>query len=129
MFACLLCNLSPTSKTWVSRTFACTLSRYPALGFWFTLFRCVVCAGTIRCSNLCTEIIEYTSPEEIAVCNLASVALPMFVTKEKQFDHKRLYDVAYVMTKNLNRVIDINYVSENNTADGMQTVWLFVSSC
>lgn len=66
-------------------------------------------SAQIRCSNLCTEIIEYTSPDEIAVCNLASVALPMFVTKEKQFDHKRLYDVAYVMTKNLNRVIDINY--------------------
>jgi len=65
--------------------------------------------GTIRCSNLCTEIIEYTSKEEIAVCNLASVALPMFVTPQKTFDYQRLFDVVYVMTKNLNKVIDINY--------------------
>jgi len=72
------------------------------------------CTGTIRCSNLCTEIIEYTSKDEIAVCNLASVALPMFVKKTaagSEFDHQRLYEVVYVMAKNLNRVIDINYVS------------------
>jgi len=64
--------------------------------------------GTICCSNLCTEIIEYTSAKEIAVCNLASVALPMFV-KNREFDHQHLYEVVYVMTKNLNRVIDVNH--------------------
>jgi len=65
--------------------------------------------GTIKCSNLCTEIVEYTSPKEAAVCNLASVSLPMFVTPQREFDFKRLYEVVYVMTKNLNKVIDINY--------------------
>jgi len=65
--------------------------------------------GTIKSSNLCTEIMEYTSPDEVAVCNLASIALPKFVTEEGQFDHQRLYDITYVVTKNLNRVIDINY--------------------
>lgn len=64
--------------------------------------------GTIRSSNLCTEIIEYTSKDEVAVCNLASVALPKFV-KDKTFDHQRLYDIVRVMTRNLNKVIDINY--------------------
>jgi ribonucleoside-diphosphate reductase alpha subunit len=64
--------------------------------------------GTIRSSNLCTEIIEYTSPEEVAVCNLASIALPRFV-KDGQFDHQQLYDVTYQVTKNLNAVIDQNY--------------------
>ncbi len=64
--------------------------------------------GTIKSSNLCTEIMEYTSPDEIAVCNLASIALPRFVTNGK-FDHKRLFDITYVITKNLNKVIDINY--------------------
>jgi ribonucleoside-diphosphate reductase alpha subunit len=65
--------------------------------------------GTIRCSNLCTEIVEYTSPSEIAVCNLASIALNMFVTSDRTFDHKQLFDIAVVVTKNLNRVIDLNY--------------------
>ncbi|MEM7173721.1 MAG: ribonucleoside-diphosphate reductase subunit alpha [Bacteroidota bacterium] len=66
--------------------------------------------GTIKSSNLCTEIIEYTSPEEIAVCNLASISLPKFVIeKEKKFDHQKLYDITYTVTKNLNKVIDINY--------------------
>lgn len=69
--------------------------------------------GTIKCSNLCTEIIEYTSPDEIAVCNLASVALPMFVKTNTggapEFDFQKLYKVTYVMAKNLNRVIDVNY--------------------
>ncbi len=65
--------------------------------------------GTIRSSNLCTEIIEYTSPEEVAVCNLASIALPKYVTEDGKFDHQRLYDVTYVITKNLNKVIDVNY--------------------
>lgn len=64
--------------------------------------------GTITCSNLCTEIIEYTSPEETAVCNLASVALPKFVINET-FDHKKLFQIIYVMTKNLNKVIDNNF--------------------
>ena len=65
--------------------------------------------GTIKSSNLCTEIIEYTSPDEVAVCNLASIALPKFVTEDGTFDHKTLYDITYVITKNLNKVIDINY--------------------
>ena len=64
--------------------------------------------GTIHCSNLCTEIIEYTSPDEIAVCNLASVSLPMFVT-QKVFDHEKLFETIVVMTKNLNKIIDINH--------------------
>lgn len=64
--------------------------------------------GTIKSSNLCTEIIEYTSPDEVAVCNLASVALPRFV-QEGKFDFKKLYEVVYQMTRNLNRIIDYNY--------------------
>ncbi len=64
--------------------------------------------GTIRSSNLCTEILEYTSADEVAVCNLASIALPMFI-KDKAFDHKALFDVTVRVTKNLNRVIDRNY--------------------
>jgi ribonucleoside-diphosphate reductase alpha chain len=64
--------------------------------------------GTIRSSNLCTEILEYTSADEIAVCNLASIALPMFV-KDGEFDHQSLFDVTVRVTKNLNRVIDRNY--------------------
>ncbi len=64
--------------------------------------------GTIRSSNLCTEIMEYTSPDEIAVCNLASIALPMFI-KNGAFDHKELFKVTKRVTKNLNRVIDRNY--------------------
>jgi ribonucleoside-diphosphate reductase alpha chain len=64
--------------------------------------------GTIRSSNLCTEIIEYTSPDEVAVCNLASIALSRFVTDGK-FDHDRLFEITKVVTRNLNKVIDINY--------------------
>ena len=64
--------------------------------------------GTIRSSNLCTEILEYTSKDEIAVCNLASIALPMFV-EDGEFNHKKLYDVTVRVTKNLNKVIDRNY--------------------
>jgi len=64
--------------------------------------------GTIRSSNLCTEIMEYTSPDEVAVCNLASIALPMFV-KNGEFDHKELFKVTKRVTKNLNKVIDRNY--------------------
>jgi len=64
--------------------------------------------GTIKSSNLCTEIIEYTSPDEIAVCNLASIALPRFV-EDGKFDHQRLFNITYVITKNLNKIIDRNY--------------------
>ena len=64
--------------------------------------------GTIKSSNLCTEIIEYTAEDEIAVCNLASLALPRFV-KEGDFDHEKLYEVTYQATVNLNRIIDQNY--------------------
>ncbi len=64
--------------------------------------------GTIRSSNLCTEILEYTSPDEVAVCNLASIALPMFI-KNGVFDHKELFRITKRVTKNLNRVIDRNY--------------------
>jgi len=64
--------------------------------------------GTIRSSNLCTEILEYTSPDEVAVCNLASISLPMFV-EDGKFNHQFLYDVTKRITKNLNRVIDRNY--------------------
>lgn len=64
--------------------------------------------GTIKSSNLCTEIIEYTSKDEVAVCNLASIALPRFV-ENKVFDHQKLYDVTKVITKNLNKIIDVNF--------------------
>ena len=64
--------------------------------------------GTIKSSNLCTEIIEYTAPDEVAVCNLASIALPKFVIDGK-FDHEKLFKVAYRVTKNLDKVIDANY--------------------
>lgn len=64
--------------------------------------------GTIKSSNLCTEIIEYTAPDEVAVCNLASIALPRFVING-QFDHQKLFEITYVATKNLNRIIDVNY--------------------
>ncbi len=65
--------------------------------------------GTIKSSNLCTEIIEYTSPDEVAVCNLASIALPKFVTEGGKFDHQKLYEITKVITRNLNKVIDVNY--------------------
>jgi ribonucleoside-diphosphate reductase alpha chain len=64
--------------------------------------------GTIKSSNLCTEIIEYTSKDEVAVCNLASLALPRFVINGA-FDHQKLYDVTYQATLNLNKIIDHNY--------------------
>lgn len=64
--------------------------------------------GVIKSSNLCTEIIEYSSPDEVAVCNLASVALPKYVI-DGVFDHQKLYDVTYTATINLNKVIDQNY--------------------
>lgn len=65
--------------------------------------------GTIKSSNLCTEIIEYTSPDEVAVCNLASIALPKFITEDGTFDHQKLYEITKVATRNLNKVIDVNY--------------------
>lgn len=87
--------------------------------------------GTIKSSNLCTEIVEYTSPEETAVCNLASIALPRFVIennpssptgrtevkklvgslkcKERYFDHSKLFEITRKVTRNLNRIIDVNY--------------------
>lgn len=64
--------------------------------------------GTIKSSNLCTEIIEYTDSNEVAVCNLASLALPRFVIDGK-FDHQKLYEVTYQATLNLNKIIDNNY--------------------
>jgi len=64
--------------------------------------------GTIRSSNLCTEIIEYTSPDEVAVCNLASINLSKFV-EDGEFDFDRLYEITRVVTRNLNKVIDVNY--------------------
>ena len=66
--------------------------------------------GTIRSSNLCTEIMEYTAKDEVAVCNLASIALNKYVdTENNSFNHQLLYDVTYHATGNLNRVIDVNY--------------------
>ena len=66
--------------------------------------------GIIRSSNLCTEIVEYTSPDEVAVCNLASINLSRFVdAKNKTFDFEKLKEITYIVTKNLNKVIDINY--------------------
>ena len=64
--------------------------------------------GTIKSSNLCTEIMEYTAPDEIAVCNLASIALPRFVEGGK-FDHQKLFEITIAITKNLNKIIDRNY--------------------
>lgn len=63
--------------------------------------------GTIKCSNLCAEIIEYTAPDETAVCNLASIALPRFVI-DGVFNHQKLFDIARTITKNLNRIMDDN---------------------
>ncbi|TAD96292.1 MAG: ribonucleoside-diphosphate reductase subunit alpha [Bacteroidetes bacterium] len=64
--------------------------------------------GTIKSSNLCTEIMEFTSPDECAVCNLASIALPRFVIDGK-LDHEKLFEVTQIVTRNLNKIIDINY--------------------
>jgi ribonucleoside-diphosphate reductase alpha subunit len=72
--------------------------------------------GTIKSSNLCTEIIEYSDDKETAVCNLASIALPAFVDSEsKQFNYDKLHEVAKVVTNNLNRVIDINFYPTEKT--------------
>ena len=64
--------------------------------------------GTIKSSNLCTEIVEFTSPDEVAVCNLASIALPRFII-DGEFDHQKLFEVTKAVTHNLNRIIDVNY--------------------
>jgi ribonucleotide reductase alpha subunit len=72
--------------------------------------------GTIKSSNLCCEIMEYSNDKETAVCNLASIGLPTFVNKEtKQFDYDKLHEVAKVVTNNLNKVIDINYYPTEKT--------------
>jgi ribonucleoside-diphosphate reductase subunit M1 len=65
--------------------------------------------GTIKSSNLCTEIVEYTSEDEVAVCNLASIALPRYVKPDGTFDFKKLHEVTKVAAKNLNKIIDVNY--------------------
>ncbi|KAI9029734.1 ribonucleoside-diphosphate reductase large chain [Phycomyces nitens] len=65
--------------------------------------------GTIKSSNLCTEIVQYSSPDEVAVCNLASLALPSYVVNREYFDFKKLHAVTKVVTKNLNKIIDVNY--------------------
>ena len=66
--------------------------------------------GTIKSSNLCTEIIEYTAPDEVAVCNLASIALPTFIDISRgNFDFAKLHEVAEVLVRNLNKIIDVNY--------------------
>jgi ribonucleoside-diphosphate reductase alpha chain len=65
--------------------------------------------GTIKSSNLCTEIIEYTSPDEVAVCNLASIALSRFVKADGSFNYDKLHEIACLITRNLNKIIDNNY--------------------
>ncbi|CAH0702468.1 unnamed protein product [Spodoptera exigua] len=65
--------------------------------------------GTIKCSNLCTEIVEYTSSDEVAVCNLASIALNMFVNDDKTYNFTKLKEVTKTITQNLNKIIDVNY--------------------
>jgi len=65
--------------------------------------------GVIKSSNLCTEIIEYTAPDEVAVCNLASLALPKYISDNGTFDHDKLFEVTYQATLNLNKIIDENY--------------------
>ena len=71
--------------------------------------------GTIKSSNLCTEIIEYSDKTESAVCNLASIALSKFVKEDKSFDYDKLHDVAKTITYNLNKVIDVNYYPTEKT--------------
>lgn len=65
--------------------------------------------GTIKCSNLCTEIVEYSSKDEVAVCNLASIALNMYVKQDKTFDFEKLKKVTKVIVRNLNKIIEVNY--------------------
>jgi len=92
--------------------------------------------GTIKCSNLCTEIMEYTSVDEVAVCNLASISLPKFVKEDKSFDYDALVNVTKVITRNLNKIIDLNYypVEEAKKSNfrhrpigiGVQVISLFI---
>jgi len=66
--------------------------------------------GTIKSSNLCTEIVEYSAPDEVAVCNLASLALPTYVDVQRgEYDFAKLHEVTKVVIKNLNKIIDVNY--------------------
>jgi ribonucleoside-diphosphate reductase alpha subunit len=71
--------------------------------------------GTIKSSNLCTEIVEYSDPNETAVCNLASIGLSSFVREDKTFDYKKLHNVSKIVTENLNKIIDINYYPTDKT--------------
>lgn len=75
--------------------------------------------GTIKCSNLCTEIVEYSSPDEVAVCNLASVALNMYVKPDRTYDFVKLKEVSKIITRNLNKIIDVNFypVEEARTSN------------
>lgn len=77
--------------------------------------------GTIKCSNLCTEVIEYSSPDEVAVCNLASIAVNMFVdTINKTFDFEKLKTVTKIVTRNLDKVIDVNFYPIPETKNSNQ---------
>ncbi len=67
--------------------------------------------GTIKSSNLCAEIIEYSSPDETAVCNLASISLPKFLKKNGEFNHKKLFEVVSLIVRNIDKIIDINFYS------------------
>ena len=72
--------------------------------------------GTIKSSNLCTEIIEYSDKDQTAVCNLASIGLPMFVdTETKTFDYDKLHSITKIVTANLDKVIDVNYYPTKKT--------------
>jgi ribonucleotide reductase alpha subunit len=74
--------------------------------------------GTIRSSNLCAEIIEYSDKDEAGVCNLAALVLPSFVDeKTKTYDFKKLYDVSRVAVRNLDKVIDVNHYTTYKTKD------------
>lgn len=71
--------------------------------------------GVIKSSNLCCEVIEYSDPEQTAVCNLASIGLTNFITKDNTFDYTQLHRVTKIITKNLNKVIDINFYPTDKT--------------
>ena len=71
--------------------------------------------GTIKSSNLCCEIVEYSDKDETAVCNLSSIALPMYVNDDKTFDYDKLYEVTKIVTTNLNNIIDVNYYPNDKT--------------
>ena len=75
--------------------------------------------GIIRSSNLCTEIVEHTSPEEVAVCNLASISLPAFITSDGTFNYSELRAVTRQITRNINKIIDVNFypVAEGRTSN------------